>query len=75
MLFGLSGAARLMALILMARLGRVAFRPATIVTRVLGVRPNTGSIDAPIVTSLPPPRQESGTAGPGSGLSEAPASP
>jgi MFS family permease len=55
LLFALSGAARLIALILMARLSRVAFRPAVIVTRVLGVRPNTGSLDVPVVTSLAPP--------------------
>lgn len=73
-LFGLSGAARLTALILMARLGRVAFRPATIVTRVLGVRPNTGSIDAPIVTSLAPPREENGADDGGSPSRDAPAS-
>jgi MFS family permease len=62
LLFGLSGAARLIALILMARLGRVAFRPAMIVTRVLGVRPNTGSLDAPLVTSLAPPPEDEAVA-------------
>lgn len=52
-LFGLSGIARLGALGLLLRLGRVRATAVPIITRVLGVRPQTGSIDAPLVTGLP----------------------
>jgi MFS family permease len=62
-LFGLSGAARILSLVFMARLSRVTFRSMPIFTRVLGVRPNTGSIGAPIVTSLGEPDHGEETAG------------
>jgi hypothetical protein len=47
----------------MARLSRVAFKPVPLVTRVLGVRPNTGSLDAPLVSSLEAGREEATGAG------------
>ena len=62
-LFGLSGAGRIIALILMARLHNVTFRIAPVFTRILGVRPNTGSLDAPLVTGFEEPRDEGGGAG------------
>ncbi len=50
--FGCSAAARVVTLLFLIRLGRVTAEVAQIATRPLGVRPNTGSIDAPIVVSL-----------------------
>jgi MFS family permease len=52
-IFGCSGAARAVALLLLVRLGRLETEVAQVATRPLGVRPNTGSVDAPIVASLP----------------------
>jgi MFS family permease len=51
-LFGGSGALRIISLLLLARLGRVEGAAVQMATRPLGVRPNTGSVDAPIVASL-----------------------
>jgi MFS family permease len=50
--FGCSAAARVVTLLFLIRLGRVTAEAAQIATRPLGARPNTGSIDAPIVVSL-----------------------
>jgi MFS family permease len=52
-IFGLSGVMRLAALVMLARVRRVTFKPVPLATRTIGVRPNTGSMAAPIVTSLP----------------------
>jgi MFS family permease len=51
-LFALSGGLRLLAIPLLLRVGRIPVRHYAISTRSLGVRPNSGSIDVPIVTSL-----------------------
>ncbi|MBI4880364.1 MAG: MFS transporter [Planctomycetes bacterium] len=50
--FAASGAARLLAVVLVARLKRVRFTPRPLAAQVDGVRPNTGSIGTPLVTSL-----------------------
>lgn len=52
MIFLLSGAMRLVSVVLLLRLRKTAFEPALLATRTLSVRPNAGSINAPIVTSL-----------------------
>lgn len=62
-LFALSGAMRIVSLVFMVRVHRIAFRPGPIATRVLGVRPNTGSVDAPIISSVGAARGEGGGAG------------
>lgn len=51
-LFGLSSLARCVSIVFLFRLRKVTFRPAEIAMRTLAVRPNTGSIDAPIVAGL-----------------------
>jgi MFS family permease len=50
--FGCSSAARFVTLLFLIPLGRATVEAALISTRPLGARPNTGSIDAPIVVSL-----------------------
>jgi MFS family permease len=50
--FGLSGLIRVASILFLVRLRRVSFTPASLSTRTLGVRPNTGSLAAPITTSL-----------------------
>jgi MFS family permease len=51
-LFGLSTVARVVSLVFLFRIEHVRFAPATLAVRALGVRANTGSLDAPIVSSL-----------------------
>ena len=58
-LFGISGVARLAALGLLLRVARVRAAPVLIIPRVLGVRPHSGSVDAPLVTVLPSPESAS----------------
>jgi MFS family permease len=57
--FGCSALARVTTLLLLIPVGRTTVKAAPIATRPLGVRPNTGSIDAPIVVTVtddaPPP--------------------
>ncbi len=50
-LFGLSSAGRLAALALLARTGGPPLPVHAIAVRILGVRPNTASVDAPILPS------------------------
>jgi len=54
-IFAVSCGARIIAIVFIAGLRRVEFRPRPLAMRVLGVRPNAGSISAPIVTSLATP--------------------
>jgi MFS family permease len=66
-IFGCSSAARVVTLLFLVRLGRGGAQAGLIATRPLGVRPNTGSIDAPIVVSLPeetPPQPADGDTSP-----------
>ncbi|MCA9297018.1 MAG: hypothetical protein KC983_10885 [Phycisphaerales bacterium] len=58
-LFALSGGLRLLAVPLLLRVGRIPVRRYSISIRALGVRPNSGSLDAPIVTSLDVEQAES----------------
>lgn len=51
-IFVLSGAARIISLFFLFKLQRVTFKPIQIATRILGVRPNTGSVNVPIVSSF-----------------------
>lgn len=51
-IFGLSGLLRLVTVLLLARMKHVTFSATTMATRTVAVRPNTGSIGAPIVSSV-----------------------
>ncbi len=51
-LFGASSVLRLASLPWLARLGRMEVVPVMIQARPMGVRPNTGSVDVPIVAGL-----------------------
>ncbi|MDI9384215.1 MAG: MFS transporter [Verrucomicrobiota bacterium] len=51
-LFILSSTMRVATLPILASLGSRDVRPRKIMLRILGVRPNTGSIDTPLVTSM-----------------------
>jgi MFS family permease len=51
-LFMVSSVMRLGTLPILASMGKKDVRPRMILTRILGVRPNTGSIDTPLVTSM-----------------------
>lgn len=51
-LFGLSSGLRLVSVIFLLRLRHVTFEPKPIAVRALGARPNTGSLDAPIVAGM-----------------------
>jgi MFS family permease len=57
-LFAISSASRVLSIALLATLGRMEAEPATVVVRALAARPNTGSVDAPIVASLPDATEE-----------------
>jgi len=53
MLFGLSSVARLGTVVFLVRLPEFRFRPVPIAVRTLSVMPQQGSLDRPIVSSLP----------------------
>lgn len=52
LLFGLSSGLRLVSVIFLLRLRHVTFEPKPIAMRALAARPNTGSLDAPIVAGM-----------------------
>lgn len=52
-LFWVSGIVRLLAILPVGLIGRRQRHRVQVLPRVLGVRPNTGSLDAPLVSSLP----------------------
>ena len=55
-LFAVSGGARVLAVLPVGWIGRRRALSVQILPRVLGVRPNSGSLDAPMVTTLPETR-------------------
>lgn len=57
-IFLLSAGARALTLPFLSRLPRVALEPQPLATRTVAVRPSAGSIDRPILPSLPPEERE-----------------
>jgi MFS family permease len=53
LIFGLSSLGRLLALVLLARITLIDVEAEEIGVRTMAVRPNTASLDAPILSSLP----------------------
>lgn len=60
-LFAVSAVARGLTLLLLIRVAPVPFKALPMVIRTLALRPSAGSLDAPIVASIPSPSSPEGT--------------